>query len=151
MQGFFQPIAGLPYANSSSGLPRSVELLKSAFKSTDDVAHMTALPRFGHYLEWHYLERHLLLPKLLHSHSARLRLCCQRIQLVDVPIAPCPNSSLYFAGYRLKFIDRLAKNQGSQALQTVDEAWSEYSPCNKITICEGTHEDGAVGMPPLQP
>lgn len=90
--GFFQPIAGLPYANSSTGWPRNIELLKRVFNSSEDSASMMALPR-------------------------------------------------------MTFIDMLSKNQSSEISQILDQAWRDYAPRHKITICEGTHADGPVGVP----
>mmetsp|Transcript_4754 Transcript_4754/g.13675 ORF Transcript_4754/g.13675 Transcript_4754/m.13675 type:complete len:790 (-) Transcript_4754:298-2667(-) len=34
--GFFQPVAGLPFPHSTSGLPRHVELLRSAFSANEE-------------------------------------------------------------------------------------------------------------------
>ena len=45
LQGFFQPIAGEPYKHSSTGLPRQVELLHTAFSLADDPAAMAGISR----------------------------------------------------------------------------------------------------------
>ena len=45
VQGFFQPIAGEPYKHSSTGLPRQVELLHTAFSLADDPAAMAGISR----------------------------------------------------------------------------------------------------------
>ena len=46
-QGFFQPVAGLPFPHSNSGLPRHVELLRSAFGANghDDAKQQFSLTR----------------------------------------------------------------------------------------------------------
>lgn len=45
MQGFFQPIAGMPYPGSATGLPRHVELLHSVFSLRGDPQAMLGVSR----------------------------------------------------------------------------------------------------------
>lgn len=45
MQGFFQPIAGMPFKGSATGLPRHVELLHSVFSLRGDPRAMLGVSR----------------------------------------------------------------------------------------------------------
>jgi hypothetical protein len=45
LQGFFQPIAGLPFPGSATGLPRHVELLHSVFSLRCDPKAMLGVSR----------------------------------------------------------------------------------------------------------
>lgn len=45
MQGFFQPIAGMPFSHSATGLPRHVELLHSVFALGGDPEAMLGVSR----------------------------------------------------------------------------------------------------------
>jgi hypothetical protein len=44
-QGFFQPIAGMPFPGSATGLPRHVELLHSVFSLRGDPQAMLGVSR----------------------------------------------------------------------------------------------------------
>lgn len=47
LQGFFQPIAGMPFPGSVTGLPRHVELLHRVFSLCSDPHAMLGVSRFA--------------------------------------------------------------------------------------------------------